>query len=100
MAGGLGPVTYESEPNGFLGQVAGTRRLYAEETAREIDVEIRDIVSAAFERARTILAANRELLDESARVLLARETLAGEDLAALLRKVRPEGSALAAAAIV
>jgi cell division protease FtsH len=97
MARGLGPVTYESEPNGFLGQVAGTRRLYAEETAREIDVEVREIVNAAFERARTILAANRELLDRSARELLARETLTGEELAALLRGVRPEGSALAAA---
>jgi cell division protease FtsH len=100
MAGGLGPVTYESEPNGFLGQVAGTRRLYAEETAREIDVEVREIVTAAFDRARTILATNRELLDESAKALLARETLSGDDLAALLRKARPEGGALAAAASV
>jgi cell division protease FtsH len=100
MAGGLGPVTYESEPNGFLGQVAGTRRLYAEETAREIDVEIRKIVGAAFDRARGILAANRELLGQSARELLARETLAGEDLAALLRRVRPEGGQIAAATAV
>jgi cell division protease FtsH len=100
MARGLGPVTYESEPNGFLGQVAGTRRLYAEETAREIDVEVREIVNAAFERARTILSANRDLLDRSARELLARETLTGEELAALLRGVRAEGSALAAATAI
>jgi cell division protease FtsH len=100
MAARLGPVTYESEPNAFLGQVAGTRRLYAEDTAREIDVEVRGIVAGAFDRARAILVANRDLLDESARALLAHETLAGDELLALLRRVRPEGSTLAAAASV
>jgi cell division protease FtsH len=92
MAGALGPVTYETEPNGFLGQVAGTRRLYAEETAREIDVAVRDIVQVSFDRARAVLAANRALLDESARELLARETLADGELAALLARVRPAES--------
>ncbi|HEX9398946.1 MAG TPA: ATP-dependent zinc metalloprotease FtsH [Anaeromyxobacter sp.] len=90
MGDRLGPVTYESEPNGFLGQVAGARRLYAEETAREIDVAVREIVESAFGRARAVLARNRTLLDESARALLEKETLADAELAALLEKVRPE----------
>src|SRR5438045_5951191 len=51
----LGPVTYESEPNSFLGPMAGTTRLYAEETAREIDVAVRGIVEAAVESERDIL---------------------------------------------
>jgi cell division protease FtsH len=98
MGGALGPVTYESEPNGFLGPFAGgTRRLYAEETAREIDVAVRGIVQGAFERARGILAENRALLDESARSLLAKETLADGELAAVLGKVRREGTPVAAA---
>ena len=97
MGGALGPVTYESEPNGFLGQVAGTRRLYAEETAREIDVAVRDIVQAAFDRARGVLVRNRILLDESARELLAKETLAEGELAAVLGKVLPEERRAAAA---
>ncbi len=86
----LGPVTYESEPNGFLGQVTGARRLYAEETAREIDVAVREIVESAFGRARAVLVRNRPLLDESALALLAKETLADAELAALLERVRPE----------
>ncbi len=90
MGAGLGPVTYETEPNGILGPLAGTRRLYAEETAREIDVAVRELVQSAFERARAILVANRALLDESARELLARETLADGALATLLGRVRPE----------
>jgi cell division protease FtsH len=90
MGEALGPVTYESEPAGFLGQMAGPRRLYAEETAREIDLAVRELVSSAFERARAILVANRPLLDESARELLVRETLADGALGALLGRVRPE----------
>ncbi|HET8539916.1 MAG TPA: ATP-dependent zinc metalloprotease FtsH [Anaeromyxobacter sp.] len=97
MGGTLGPVSYESEPNGFLGQMAGTRRLYAEDTAREIDVAVREIVSAQLERARAILARNRGLLEESARALLEKETLADQELAAVLGKVSPEPAPVAAA---
>ncbi len=98
MAGKLGPVTYESEPSAFLGQMAGTRRLYSEETAREIDVAVRDMVDAAFQRARGILVQNRALLEESAKELLAKETLADGELAAVLGRVRPADARIAAAA--
>jgi cell division protease FtsH len=97
MSGKLGPVTYESEPAGFLGQVAGTQRLYSEETAREIDVAVRDTVQAQFERARAILSRNRPLLEEGAKALLAKETLADVELAAVLQKVRKEEPRVAAA---
>ncbi len=93
MGDGLGPVTYETEPESFLGQVTGPRRLYAEETAREIDVAVREIVQGAFDRARAILVQNRAVLDDSARDLLARETLADGELAAHLGRVRAEGGA-------
>ena len=86
----LGPVTYESEPEGYLGQAFGTRRLYGEETAREIDVAVRDVVQAQFQRARRLLADNRSLLESGARALLEKETLAGDDLAALLAAVAAE----------
>jgi cell division protease FtsH len=97
MGGKLGPVTYESEPAGFLGQVAGTQRLYSEETAREIDLAVRDLVEAQFERARAILSRNRPLLEESAKALLAKETLADTELGAVLQKVRKEEPRVAAA---
>jgi cell division protease FtsH len=97
MGDALGPVTYEVEPDGFLGRMGGTRRLYAEETAREIDLAVRDLVRAAFERAREILVANRALLDEGARELLAKETLGGDQLAALLGRVKGEARKVVAA---
>jgi cell division protease FtsH len=93
----LGPVTYETDPGGFLGQMAGPRRLYAEETAREIDLAVRELVEAAFQRARGLLVKNRALLDESAKELLAKETLAGPELAAVLGRVRAEEGRVAAA---
>jgi len=80
-----GPLAYETEPNGFLGGMQMSRRLYSE--PRELDVAIRGLVEIAQARARRILEANRELLEEGARQLLARETLADAELEALLRRV-------------
>ena len=96
---GLGPVAYETEPNGFLAQMGGRTRLYAEETAREIDVAVRDLVEGAFARARGILVKNRGLLEESARDLLVKETLSGKELDVVLGKVRGEEPRIAAAAV-
>ncbi|MFL5272550.1 MAG: ATP-dependent zinc metalloprotease FtsH [Anaeromyxobacteraceae bacterium] len=97
MGATLGPVTYERDPSTFLGQPY-RERLYGEETAREIDLAVRDIVERQFQRARGILAVNRAVLDESAHTLLAQETLAGAELEALAGRVGKEpGPRIAAA---
>jgi len=90
MGDQLGPVSYESEPAGFLGQVTGPTRRYAEETAREIDTAVRELVQGAFGRARALLSLNRDLLVAGARALLEKETLSDGDLAAVLGRVRGE----------
>ena len=86
----LGPVTYESDQGGYLGQMVGPQRRYAEETAREIDMEVRDLVDGAFQRARLLLVQNRDLLVEGARRLLEKETLSDGELAEVLGKVTGE----------
>ena len=48
---------------------------------------IRGLVEAAQAQARRILEANRTLLQEGARLLLERETLADQELAEILRRV-------------
>jgi cell division protease FtsH len=98
MGATLGPVTYETEPNTFLGQAYGSSRLYGEETAREIDVAVRGIVESQFQRARAVLSINRALLDDAAAQLLATETLGGEQLEQILGRVGKEGPRIAAAA--
>jgi len=83
-----GPLSYETEPNGFLGGIPQvSRRLYSEQTARELDVAIRGLVEAAQAQARRILEANRALLEEGASQLLARETLADAELETFLGRV-------------
>ncbi|HYS09009.1 MAG TPA: ATP-dependent zinc metalloprotease FtsH [Myxococcales bacterium] len=99
MGATLGPVTYETEPTTFLGQAYGSRRLYGEETAREIDVALRGMVETQFQRARALLSTNRALLDDAAALLLASETLGGEQLEEILGRVgKEQGPRIAAAA--
>jgi len=58
------------------------RREFSEETAREIDCAVREIVTGAFEKATGILDQRRDWLERGAKLLLERETLVEEDLMA------------------
>jgi cell division protease FtsH len=83
----LGMVSLESERSTFLqmpGEYVATQRAFSEETAREVDCAVRDLVSQAFERAVGILEAHREALAESAERLLEKETLSGDELPMLI----------------
>lgn len=53
---------------------------YSEATAQLIDIEIKKIVEQAYERAKEILVANREKLEELANILLKKEVIFREDL--------------------
>jgi len=81
----LGMMTYETEPGPFAqdGAPHAEGRRYSEETAREIDCAIRELVDSAFNRATHILTRNRTALDKGASDLLERETLGGDDLPAV-----------------
>ncbi len=79
----LGHVSYDRPPSPFLdvpGLPLAPERRYSEETAREIDCAVREIVEHAFRRAADILAANRSVLEAGAKALLERETLDEKDL--------------------
>ena len=83
----LGQVTFEEAPQNFLGAPApgfGQERKYSEETAREIDCAVRDIVARAFDKAFGILKSKRAVLERTAQTLLEKETLTEADLKALL----------------
>ncbi|MCK6388607.1 MAG: ATP-dependent zinc metalloprotease FtsH [Zoogloea sp.] len=85
----LGNVAYDSDKTNFLGQAMPQpqERSYSEETAREIDCAVRQIVARAFERSCAILAERRAILEDTARDLLARETLDEADLKAIHDRV-------------
>ncbi|HEX6979666.1 MAG TPA: ATP-dependent zinc metalloprotease FtsH [Alphaproteobacteria bacterium] len=87
MSEQLGHVAYESDPRTFLHAPmpsTGRERRYAEETAREIDCAVRDIIDKAFARAVDILSRNRDRLERGARMLLEKETLTEADVKALI----------------
>ncbi len=83
----LGQVVYQTESGGFLGiptQASAYERTYSEETAREIDCAIREIVDRVFAKTETILNKRRETLDEAAAELLEHETLNEEQLTTIV----------------
>jgi len=81
----LGHVVYEPERQSMLGPSMDNfrPRQYSEDTAREIDCEVRGILKRVFERSRGILETNRAILENGARLLLERETLGEGDLETL-----------------
>jgi len=85
MVPALGNVAFEAEPRGFLGGRPGgaLERTYSEQTAREIDCAVREIVDEAFRKARGVLERNRGVLEQGSRLLLEQETLSESELEAL-----------------
>lgn len=76
MSEELGPLQYGKKHGPiFLARDLAEERNYSEEVARLIDAEIRRIVDECYERAKTIVTANRERLDALAEALLEYETL-------------------------
>ena len=89
----LGMVSLESERSTFLqmpGEYLATRRDFSEQTAREVDCAVRDLITQAFDRAVGILEAHRDALAESAARLLEKETLSGDELPMLIGEPTPQ----------
>lgn len=66
---------YLSVPDG-----ANAGRNFSEQTAREIDCEVRALISEGFERSTKILVLHRHALDSGARSLMEKETLTRDEL--------------------
>ena len=79
MVADLGHVAYENEPVGFLNNNI-TQKQFSEQTAREIDVAVREIVKACYEKALAILSREKALLERWAQKLLEKETLVEAEL--------------------
>ena len=78
----LGQMAYEEHRQSFLDQTQFTskNRQYSEETAREIDCEVRDLTESARFKALHILETFREALENGAARLLEKETLLEDEL--------------------
>src|SRR5688572_21324650 len=97
MVKNLGHVAYEEERAPFLGgPLPQGHREYSEETAREIDVAVREIVKAAYEKALGILSREKRALEAWAEKLLEKETLVEAELDELRRSLTSVRAAVAA----
>jgi len=90
MSEKLGPRTYgRREELIFLGREVAEQKDYSEETARDIDEEVQAVIQHAYEVAKKILAENRAKLVQIAGVLIAKETIEGEELETLFNAPLP-----------
>jgi cell division protease FtsH len=86
MSEKLGPLTFgQQEAEVFLGRDFGSRPDYSEATAKDIDGEVRRIVTDCYERAKKLLTENKETLLRIADALVEYETLEAEELNLLIQ---------------
>ncbi len=90
MSDRLGAVNYGSDrPNPFGMGPALRDVSISDDTAREIDAEVRRILDQARERATEIVRRNRDVMQEMAGALIEVETLDGERLERFMARVTP-----------
>ncbi|MGZ3557751.1 MAG: ATP-dependent zinc metalloprotease FtsH [Thermodesulfobacteriota bacterium] len=86
MSENLGPLAYgQQEEQIFLGREFAQHRDYSEETARQIDNEIRSIVNQGYERAKEIIQTHIAILHKLASTLLEKEVLDGNQIEAIIK---------------
>ena len=79
MSEKLGSVAFDAGTDEvFIGKSMGHTRPYSEQTAAEMDTEIRAIIDAAYDRCRAILAESKPQLEAVAAYLLEHETMDAE----------------------
>ena len=79
MSDRIGPIALgHKDELVFMGRDFGEQRNYSEQTAREIDEEVRRIVQEAFDKAYTILQQNKTRLIMISERLIKEETLEGK----------------------
>jgi cell division protease FtsH len=85
MSEKLGPLRYsQNEEEVFLGHSIARQQNMSENTARLIDEEVKRLVSWGYDKAREILSAQREALEQVTQALMEYETLSGQEVKALV----------------
>ncbi len=94
----LGPLTFgKKEEQIFLGREIAQHRDFSEETARQIDLEVRRLIDEAYQAAHGILEAHKDAMHRIAAALLERETIDADEVKMLLdgKELPPMRSILA-----
>jgi len=85
MSEALGPLSYSKEEEQiFLGREIAQHRDYSEATAQKIDEEINKLIDSAYQKAKSVLNENIDILHKLAEKLLEKETVLGAELDELI----------------
>ncbi|AKJ94500.1 ATP-dependent metalloprotease [Thioalkalivibrio versutus] len=86
----LGPLDYgEEEGHPFLGGQMGKSKPMSDDTARQIDAEVRHIIDANYQHAKQILVDNIDTLHAMARALMKYETIDDKQIADIMAGREP-----------
>ncbi|MBO4789224.1 MAG: ATP-dependent zinc metalloprotease FtsH [Lachnospiraceae bacterium] len=88
MSDKFGMVALETVESKYL--EGRTALLCSDETATQIDVEVRNTISACYADAEKMLTENMEVLREAAEFLISKETITGKQFMEIFRRVRGE----------
>lgn len=88
MTKSLGQAVLERQTTTFLGdQKFGVKEKdYSEQTAREVDLAVKELIDEAYARAKSILSEQRSILEEGTKLLLEKETITPEDFPPLKQR--------------
>ncbi len=87
MSDAMGPLSYgKKEEAIFLGREIAQHRDYSENTAIEIDKEVKRIVMDNYHRAKTLIQDREAVLHGLAKALLEKETLDAADIDAIVQR--------------
>jgi cell division protease FtsH len=95
----LGPMTFgKKEQEVFLGREIGQSRDFSDDTAKQIDYEVRKFVDAAYKSAYEILDSHHDVMHRMATALLERETLDAVEIGLIIegKELPPARSPLSA----
>ncbi len=87
----LGTIKFDDEDeNPFLGRTAGNKkRIFSEETAKQIDKEVKEIIQTCYEKAAEILTKNLDKLHGMADALLKYETIDQDQISDIMAGALP-----------
>ena len=80
MTDQFGPIFLDATQEDYMFQ----RKYYSEQTGKEVDDEIRKIITEQYSRTKSILLDNREKLEEVTKILLEKETIMGPEFEAIM----------------
>ena len=91
MSDKLGPITFGiDQEEVFLGRDFGREKNYSEKVAAEIDEEVKNIVTTAYDKAEELLKENIDKLHKTANLLLEKEKIDADEFDAIFEEAKEE----------